>query len=123
MADQFGGIAVEDEKPATDQFGGVPVEQAAAAAPLDPDVAKTVYPSLGPILSAFGHGAKEGWGDTPLGLPPEATEWLSKKGIFGPEKGGYQGLQGFMQAGNELLANTIVGAAQIAYRTPNAVFG
>ena len=120
MPDQFGGIAVDEPKPATDQFGGVPVEQAAAPAPLDSDVAKTVYPQLGPILSAFGHGAKEGWGDTPLGLPPEATEWLSKKGIFGPEKGGYQNP---FQAFNELLTQTVVGAAQIAYRTPNAVFG
>jgi hypothetical protein len=87
---------------------------------LDADTAKAVYPSLGPILSAFGHGAKEGWGDTPLGLPPEAVEWASKKGIFGPEKGGYQNP---FQAFNELLAQTVVGAAQIAYRTPNAVFG
>lgn len=86
------------------------------------DLAKNVYPSLGPILSAFGQGAKEGWGDTPLGLPPDAVKWLSDKGIFGPETG-YHGVTGFFQAANELLAHTVVGAGQIAARTPNAVFG
>ena len=117
MPDQFGGIAVED-KPAGDQFGGVPVEQAAPT--LDPDVAKTVYPSLGPVLSAMGHGAKEGWGDEPLGLPPESVKWLSDKGIFGPEKGGYDNP---FQAFNEMLAHTVVGAAQIVGRTGSAALG
>jgi hypothetical protein len=124
MPDQFGGIAVEDApKPSGDQFGGVPVEQPAAPAFTGSDgvdVAKTVYPSLGPILSAFGHGAKDGWGDDPIGMPTDAVKWLSDKGVFGPEKGGYQNP---FQAFNELLAHTVVGAAQIAYRTPNAVFG
>jgi hypothetical protein len=88
--------------------------------PLDPDVAKTVYPQIGPILSAFGHGAQEGWGDTPLGLPPDAVKWLSDKGIFGPERGGYQNP---FQAFNELLAHTVVGAVQIAGRTGSALLG
>ena len=84
------------------------------------DVAKTVYPSLGPILQAFGHGAKEGWGDTPLGLPPDAVKWLSDKGVFGPEKGGYQNP---FQAFNEMLAHTVVGAVQIAGRAGSAALG
>lgn len=120
MADQFGGIAV-DEKPAGDQFGGVPVDEPAQApAPLDLPTAKNVYPSLGPILSAFGHGAKDGWGDDPLGLSPQSVEWLSKKGIFGPASGGYQNP---MQAANELLAHTLVGAWQIAERGSKAALG
>src|SRR5690348_14217569 len=65
-------------------------------------VAKGIYPSLGPIMSAMGHGAKDGWGEEPLGLPPESVKWLSDKGIFGPEKGGYQNP---FQAFNELLAH------------------
>jgi hypothetical protein len=83
-------------------------------------VAKTVYPSLGPILSAFGHGAKDGWGDEPLGLSPESVKWLSDKGIFGPEKGGYDNP---FQAFNELLAHTVVGAAQIVGRVGSAGLG
>jgi len=97
-----------------------PDQQPSFSGPDGMAVAKTVYPSLGPILSAFGHGAKEGWGDTPLGLPPDAVEWLSKKGVFGPEKGGYDTP---FQAFNELLAHTVVGAAQIAYRTGAAGLG
>lgn len=130
--DQFGGIAVDEPK--GDQFGGVPIEQSDTPNPPisgpegwsfgsgseGVDVAKTVYPSLGPILQAFGHGAKEGWGDEPLGLSPESVEWLSKKGIFGPEKGGYQNP---FQAFNEMLAHTVVGAAQIAYRGGAAALG
>ena len=84
------------------------------------DVAKTVYPSLGPILSAFGHGAKDGWGDDPIGLPTDAVKWLSDKGVFGPEKGGYQNP---FQAFNELLAHTVVGAAQIVGRAGSAALG
>lgn len=122
MADQFGGIAVEEEKPAADEFGGVPVQQ--SPAPFSGsdglDVAKTVYPQIGPILSAFGHGAKEGWGDEPLGLPPDAVKWLSDKGVFGPAKGGYQNP---FQAFNEILAHTIVGAVQIAGRAGSAALG
>jgi hypothetical protein len=125
MPDQFGGIAVEDapSKPAGDQFGGVPVEQSAAPAFTGSDgidVAKTVYPSLGPILSAFGHGAKDGWGDDPIGLPTDAVKWLSDKGVFGPEKGGYQNP---FQAFNEMLAHTVVGAVQIAGRAGSALLG
>jgi hypothetical protein len=120
MADQFGGIAVED-KPATDQFGGVPVQQTPAfEGPEGIAVAKNVYPSLGPILSAFGHGAKDGWGDEPLGLPPESVKWLSDKKIFGPASGGYDNP---FQAFNEMLAHTVVGAVQIGTRTVNAAFG
>jgi hypothetical protein len=68
----------------------------------------------------MGHGAKDGWGDTPLGLPPDAMKWLSDKKIFGPEKGGYDNP---FQAFNEMLAHTVVGAVQIGARTVNAAFG
>jgi hypothetical protein len=84
------------------------------------DVAKNVYPSLGPVLSAFGHGAKDGWGDEPLGLSPDAVKWLSDKKLFGPAQGGYDNP---FQAFNELLAHTIVGAAQIVGRTGAAALG
>src|SRR5581483_7665235 len=83
-------------------------------------VAKNVYPSVGPILSAMGHGARDGWGDEPLGLPPDAVKWLSDKKIFGPEKGGYDNP---FQAFNELLAHTVVGAVQIVGRTGSAALG
>jgi hypothetical protein len=123
MPDEFGGVAVAEK---TDEFGGVPVQDNAPQGPSSfsgPEgvaLAKAVYPSLGPILSAFGHGAKEGWGDAPLGLSPDAVEWLSKNKIFGPEKGGYDNP---FQAFNELLAHTVIGAAQIVGRTGSAALG
>lgn len=104
-AEVFGGGVDNSPRPAFSPGGG------AFTGSDGVDVAKTVYPSLGPILSAFGHGAKEGWGDEPIGLSPESVKWLSDKGIFGPEKGGYQNP---FQAFNELLAHTVVGAADIA---------
>lgn len=91
-----------------------------APAQIDTAVAKGVYPSLGPILSAMGHGAKDGWGDEPLGLSPDAVKWLSDKKIFGPAQGGYDNP---FQAFNELLAHTVVGAAQIVGRTGSAALG
>jgi hypothetical protein len=86
------------------------------------EVAKNVYPSLGPILKAFGHGAAEPWKD-PLGLDPESVKWLSEKGIFGPASGGYQGIRGVGQAFNELLANNIVATAQIIGRLGSSALG
>src|ERR1700728_1386047 len=144
MPDEYGGIAVA--QPAADQFGGVPTGTDATEAdwlahpergfkaPSVPisgmpsgftgsdgiAVAKGVYPSLGPILSAMGHGAKDGWDDEPLGLSPESVEWLSKKGIFGPEKGGYDNP---FQAFNELAAQAVVGAVQVASKTFSAAQG
>ena len=122
MADQFGGTPVDEiPKPAVDQFGGVPVEQAPAFSGSDGiAVAKNVYPSLGPILSAMGHAAKDGWGDEPLGLSKESVDWLSKAKIFGPEKGGYDNP---FQAFNEMAAHAVVGAVQIGTRSVNAAFG
>jgi hypothetical protein len=125
MADD-GWIAATPAQPAASDDGWVkaaPAGDPAFTGSSGLDVAKTVYPQLGPILSAFGHGAKDGWGDTPLGLPPDAVEWLSKKGIFGPDKGGFQGVAGVGQAFNELLAHTVVGAAQIVGRTGSALLG
>ena len=114
----FQTAATEDSKPSFDPsqpFNTAPAESDSL------DVAKnTSTPSLGPILSAFGHGAKEGWGDEPLGLSPDAIKWLSEKKIFGPEKGGYDNP---FQAFNEMLAHTVVGAAQIALRTGAAALG
>lgn len=110
--------------PAQDGWADVPATQPANGSAFSgsdgADVAKTVYPSLGPILSAFGHGAKEGWGDEPLGLPPDAVKWLSDKKIFGPAKGGYDNP---FQALNEMLAHTVVGAAQIVGRAGSAALG
>lgn len=83
-------------------------------------VAKTVYPALGPILSAFGHGAKDGWGETPIGLSPESVKWLSEKKIFGPAQGGYDNP---FQAFNEMLAHTVVGAFDIAGKAGSAALG
>src|SRR5258706_7598972 len=91
--------------PASDGWENVPKQGAPAFTGSDGvEVAKNVYPSLGPILSAFGHGAKDGWGDEPLGLSPESVKWLSDKKIFGPEKGGYDNP---FQAFNEMLAHTV----------------
>jgi hypothetical protein len=113
-------IDVPAAAPAKADDGWVDVPASAPAGQIDTDVAKNVYPSLGPILSAFGHGARDGWGDEPLGLPPDAVKWLSDKKIFGPEKGGYDNPA---QAFNELLSHAVVGAVQIGTRTVNAAFG
>lgn len=118
--DEFGGVAVAEAKPATDEFGGVPVQDTSSrSGPEGMAVAKTAYPSLGPIMSAMGHAAKEPW-DAPLGLSPDAVQWLSKKGIFGPEKGGYDNP---FQAFNEMLGHTVVGAFQIAGRAGMSALG
>jgi hypothetical protein len=132
-AEQWPGQAVEGQGPATTEADWLAHPERGFKAPsvpisgmpgfTGPDgiaVAKNVYPSLGPILSAMGHGAKDGWGDEPLGLSPESVEWLSKKGIFGPEKGGYDNP---FQAFNELAAHAVVGAVQVASKTFSAAQG
>jgi hypothetical protein len=91
----------------------------AAPAQMDTDVAKGVYPLVGPAIAAF-QGAKDGWGSEPIGLSPESVKWLSEKKIFGPEKGGYDNP---FQAFNEMLAHTIVGAVDIAGRAGSAALG
>lgn len=129
MADGWIDVPAADAAPAQadDGWQNVPPQ---TQAPVDLETATNAHLSLGPIISAFGNGArrntqdplrgfKEGWGEEAIGLSPESVKWLSEKGIFGPESGGYQNP---FQAMNELMAHTVVGAADIAWRTTSALF-
>jgi DnaJ-domain-containing protein 1 len=40
--------------------------------------------SVGRVLDAFGEGASEGWGASPLGLSPESEKWLRDHKVFDP---------------------------------------
>ena len=60
--------------------------------------------TTGGIMKAFGQEFDQTFGPEQLGISKEDTAWLSKIGIFGPEKGGYQNP---FQAFNEgVMVNT-----------------
>ena len=75
--------------------------------------------AVGRTLSAFGHGAAEGWGTSNLGLSPESEAGLRKAGIF-PNVA--EGQAGPIRAVNEALIRPAAVALDATLRAGSAAF-
>lgn len=73
---------------------------------------------MGKILSAFGEGAKEGWGVQSFGLSKETEDTLKKAGIFDDLKNGQTSL---IKQFNESIIRPAAAVAETAYRSGAAV--
>lgn len=69
--------------PAPPAFDEAPPDDLETVGPVDRFLDQT---PVGRVLDAFGAGARDGWGETPLGLSPESEQALRENGIF-PQAG------------------------------------
>ena len=72
------------------------------------------------ILSAFGEGFQEGWGESPVGLSKETSDYLKKIGMFNDYE---KGQRDIIKAGNEvLMRKAAIGLDVALSRYPAAAF-
>jgi len=129
-SDEWPGTVVADAAPHSDEWPGTPVDEAPSAAPSGPSgppgpsaPSFTDFLPTGKndhvwqIAKAFGHGLSEPWHE-PLGLSPEATQALTKAGIF-PENENYSNP---FKGANRLLAQLVTEGAQVAYRIGSGIY-
>lgn len=76
--------------------------------------------NMGPILDAFGQGAKDGWGTRPLGLPEDTVKTLRQYGVFNDYETGRTSL---VRSFNEALIRPAAAAIDATVRGISAIAG
>lgn len=97
------------------------MERALQGSPLDGQLWDylAAHSGFGRILTAFGHGLKQGWGTSNLGFDPETEAGLKKSGIL-PDMEKGQG--GIVRAINEGILRPLAVAVDTAARAGSAAF-